>query len=158
MVLKGKHDLDPWRASAEHPKIATMPSISHLLEMAIYVDDLDVAQAFYGDLLGLELVGEQKPRHVFFRIGDTMLLIFNAAETLNSEQIPAHGTTGAGHIAFGVPDEEYEVWKSYLVEHEILIEQEVEWPRGGRSIYFRDPSGNSLELMTKGCWGTPAGW
>ena len=29
----------------------------------------------------------------------------------------------------------------------------VEWPSGGRSLYFRDPDGNSLEFITRGSWG-----
>ena len=37
----------------------------------------------------------------------------------------------------------------------MTIEQEVDWPRGGRSFYFRDPAGNSLELATPRIWGLP---
>jgi catechol 2,3-dioxygenase-like lactoylglutathione lyase family enzyme len=33
-----------------------------------------------------------------------------------------------------------------------VIEAEVEWPKGGRSIYFRDPSGNSLEFAESKIW------
>ena len=135
-----------------------MPSISHFVEMAIYVGDLAKAEAFYADLLGLELVAKQMPRHLFFRIGDSMLLVFNPEETRKSEQVPAHGATGGGHIALGVPDDEFESWKSFLGEKGVLIEKEIQWPLGGHSIYFRDPGGNSVEIMTKGCWGTPAGW
>jgi hypothetical protein len=39
-----------------------------------------------------------------------------------------------------------------------VIEKEFGWPRGGRSIYFRDPAGNSVELVTPGLWGSPGGW
>jgi catechol 2,3-dioxygenase-like lactoylglutathione lyase family enzyme len=35
----------------------------------------------------------------------------------------------------------------------VPIEQEHQWPGGARSLYFRDPSGNSLELITRGAWG-----
>ncbi len=35
----------------------------------------------------------------------------------------------------------------------VPIEHEQEWPGGGRSLYFRDPDGNSLELITRGTWG-----
>ena len=40
----------------------------------------------------------------------------------------------------------------------VVIEKEVGWPKGGRSIYFRDPAGNSVELVTPGRWGLPGGW
>jgi catechol 2,3-dioxygenase-like lactoylglutathione lyase family enzyme len=45
-----------------------------------------------------------------------------------------------------------------LQESSVVIEQKVEWPRGGKSIYFRDPAGNSVELVTPGVWGLPSGW
>jgi hypothetical protein len=46
----------------------------------------------------------------------------------------------------------------YLTAKGIVIEKEVSWPRGGRSLYFREPAGNVVELVTPGVWGTPAGW
>jgi predicted enzyme related to lactoylglutathione lyase len=35
----------------------------------------------------------------------------------------------------------------------VAIEKIVDWPGGGRSLYFRDPAGNSLELATPRIWG-----
>ena len=32
------------------------------------------------------------------------------------------------------------------------IEKEMKWGSGGRSIYFRDPVGNLVEIVTKGQW------
>jgi len=49
-------------------------------------------------------------------------------------------------------------WKKHLADHGVEIEKEVEWPKGGKSIYFRDPAGNSVELATRGLWGLPGGW
>jgi catechol 2,3-dioxygenase-like lactoylglutathione lyase family enzyme len=54
--------------------------------------------------------------------------------------------------------EDLDDWRRRLERHGIVAEQEVEWPRGGRSLYFRDPAGNSVELVTPGLWGLPAGW
>jgi catechol 2,3-dioxygenase-like lactoylglutathione lyase family enzyme len=31
-------------------------------------------------------------------------------------------------------------------------------PKGGKSLYLRDPAGNSVELVTPGVWGLPSGW
>ena len=44
-------------------------------------------------------------------------------------------------------------WRQHLEAAGIAIEQTVDWPRGGRSFYFRDPAGNSLELATPKIWG-----
>ena len=40
-----------------------------------------------------------------------------------------------------------------LQQEGVAIESEVTWPGGGRSIYFRDPAGNSLEFAMAGIWG-----
>jgi catechol 2,3-dioxygenase-like lactoylglutathione lyase family enzyme len=43
-------------------------------------------------------------------------------------------------------------WRERLEAHGVAIESVARWPRGGRSIYFRDPAGNSLELATPDLW------
>lgn len=58
----------------------------------------------------------------------------------------------------GIPTESLDEWKKHLADHGVEIEKEVEWPKGGKSIYFRDPAGNSVELATRGLWGLPGGW
>ena len=60
----------------------------HILETALYADDLDAAERFYGSLLGLETVTRAGDRHVFFRCGDGMLLIFNAAQSAKPPSKP----------------------------------------------------------------------
>jgi catechol 2,3-dioxygenase-like lactoylglutathione lyase family enzyme len=135
-----------------------MPQIIHLVEAAIYVQDLKRAGEFYEKVLGLEKIGEQEGRHIFFRVGESVLLLFNPESTLKGGHLPAHGTSGPGHFAFGVPNEELGIWRKHLEEKGIEIEREMEWPKGGRSFYFRDPDDNSVELITQGCWGLPSGW
>jgi catechol 2,3-dioxygenase-like lactoylglutathione lyase family enzyme len=136
-----------------------MDRIQAVIETAIYVDDLERAEAFYRDILGLEPIGREPRRSVFFRVGrGSMLLAFLAETTLRGEHLPAHGTKGPGHFALGVRAEDHDAWRRRLQDHGVAIEQEVTWPRGGRSLYFRDPAGNSVELITPGIWGLPAGW
>jgi catechol 2,3-dioxygenase-like lactoylglutathione lyase family enzyme len=66
--------------------------------------------------------------------------------------IPPHNTVGAGHFAFAVASDELERWRAVLDEHGIKVESEVRWERGGRSIYFRDPDNNLVELASPGIW------
>jgi catechol 2,3-dioxygenase-like lactoylglutathione lyase family enzyme len=133
-------------------------SVQHLVEAALYVDDLDRAEAFYRDVLGLELIGKEAGRHVFFRVGEGVLLIFNPEATGKGGPFPSHGAKGPGHAALGISADSLGYWKSRLMERGVQIEKEATWPKGGRSLYFRDPAGNSVELVTPGCWGLPSGW
>jgi len=136
-----------------------------ILETALYVDDLDKAEAFYRDVLGLELLTRLDGRHVFFRCGAGVLLLFNPAETVKPPApdarlpVPPHGMTGEGHLCFGASGEEIERWKAHLAAHGVAIEADFHWPAqkdepaGGRSIYFRDPAGNSIEFAEPRIWG-----
>lgn len=130
-----------------------------ILESALYVDDLEAAAAFYGGALGLEIITRVEGRHVFFRCGDGVLLLFNAEATAIPPTpdarlpVPPHGARGPGHLCFAATAEEIDRWKAELSSQGIAIEADFEWPSGGRSIYFRDPSGNSLEFAEPRIWG-----
>ncbi len=125
-----------------------------VLETCLYVDDLDAAEVFYTRVLGLPLVGKEEGRHLFFRCGQGMLLIFNPDKTLAADnEVPTHGARGPVHVAFAMRADEIDRWREHLRAHDVPIEQEVTWPHGGHSIYFRDPAGNSLELATPSLWG-----
>ncbi len=132
--------------------------IEAIVETAIYVDDLEAAEAFYRDVLGLEVLGREAGRHVFFRVGNSVLLAFNPQATLKGDMLPPHGARGPGHVALGVRAEALDGWRRRLGDHGVAIEKEVNWPRGARSLYFRDPAGNSVELVTPGLWGLSSGW
>jgi len=126
----------------------------HILETSLYVDDLARAERFYLDVLGLTLISKQADRHVFFRCGQQMLLLFNPlASRETNDEIPSHGGFGPGHIAFGAADHSLDGWSAWLTERGVAIERVIDWPQGGRSLYFRDPSGNSLELAAPRIWG-----
>lgn len=128
--------------------------LTAVLETCLYVDDLPRAERFYADVLGLQLEGRQEGRHVFFRCGRQMLLLFNPlASRESSDQIPGHGAFGPGHVAFAVAASQLPAWTDRLAQHQVPIEKVLDWPGGGRSLYFRDPAGNSLELATPRIWG-----
>jgi catechol 2,3-dioxygenase-like lactoylglutathione lyase family enzyme len=123
-----------------------------VLETALYADDLTRAEHFYGTIIGLEVDSRQQGRHVFFRCGRGMLLVFDARATQAAGPIPPHGATGPGHVAFSVAEDRLDDWAKHLRDHEVEIEAVIDWPGGERSLYFRDPAGNSLELASPGIW------
>lgn len=130
-----------------------------ILESALYAENLDAAEAFYSDVLGLERISRVGDRHVFFRCGDGVLLIFNPSETVKPPApdaklpVPPHGMRGQGHVCFRASEAEIDDWKQHLSANGVTIESEFEWPKGGRSIYFRDPAGNSIEFANPKIWG-----
>ncbi len=129
------------------------PPLLGIHEAALYVDDLDDTARFW-QRLGFAIVGRRAGRHVFVRVGDDMLLLFNAEATRRGGTTPPHGAVGPGHVAFAVPDHDaLDAWRARLGDDDIPIETVTEWPSGGRSLYFRDPSGNSIELITASAWG-----
>ena len=130
-------------------------AIDRVLETVLYVEDLDAAQRFYGEILGLPLDSRKAGVFCFFRVGEGMLLLFDPVAARANRDVPAHGAAGAGHICLAVAESELVDWRSRLRAHGVAIEHEQIWPRGGRSFYFRDPSGNSLELATPRIWGLP---
>ena len=131
--------------------------LRRILETSLYADDLDQAEAFYKSVLGLNLFAKEAGRHLFFKLGDQMLLIFNPAKTIEESEVASHGASGPGHIAFAVPLTELDQWRSLLQERGIQIEKDAAWPKGGRSLYFRDPAGNCLEFASPLVWGIAEG-
>jgi catechol 2,3-dioxygenase-like lactoylglutathione lyase family enzyme len=130
-----------------------------VLETALYVDDLEATVAFYRDVLGFGVL-DDGARLVAMDAGDaTVLLLFRRGATRDGAdtsggRIPPHDGGGPVHLAFAVTAGDLDTWESRLRERGVAIESRVRWPRGGRSIYFRDPAGHSVELASPGTWPT----
>src|SRR5687768_5760798 len=124
-----------------------------IFETVLYAEDLSAAEQFYHGALGLEVI-ERGPLVVVFRSGGGVLLIFDPRKSsIPGRDVPAHGGSGTGHIAFAAKPQDLEAWRKQLRQAGISIEREVDWPEGGCSVYFRDPAGNSVELAPPSIWG-----
>lgn len=130
-----------------------------VLESALYAENLDETAAFYETAMGLERIAASEGRHVFFRVGGGVLLLFRPSATREPPApdarvpVPPHGADGEGHLCFAGSVEEIERWRGRLEAAGVEIEADFEWPQGGRSIYFRDPAGNSIEVAEPRIWG-----
>ncbi len=129
--------------------------LRHVLETVLYVDDLDRAAWFYGDLLGLAEASRRPGLFLFYRLDAAMLLLFVAAAARRSSSVPPHGADGPGHVALACADADLDAWRLRLEQAGVAVEHEASWPRGGRSLYVRDPAGNSVELAAPSIWGFP---
>ena len=124
-----------------------------VLETVLYGEDLIAARDFYVNLLGLEPIVFNPDRHLFLKCQDSVLIIFRSSKTLIPDaDVPPHGTTGAGHIAFEATRNEMEEWRLRLEAANVAIIKEIDWQNGAKSIYFNDPAGNVLEFVTRDLW------
>ena len=129
-----------------------------ILETALYAENLGETADFYEQVLGLERFAEAEGRHVFFRLEGSVLLLFKPSATAvppptGALPVPPHGATGPGHACYAAPGDALGGWRQRLIDAGVEIESEFEWPQGGRSIYFRDPAGNSIEFAEPRIWG-----
>jgi catechol 2,3-dioxygenase-like lactoylglutathione lyase family enzyme len=136
---------------------AGTPKLEGVLETVLYVDDLARAASFYEATLGLSaLYGDHRMR-AYDVMHRGVLLLFRRGASLRTVEmpggtIPPHDGAGPVHIAFSIAADALAGWETHLGNRKVEIEGRTEWPRGGKSIYFRDPDGHLLELATPGLW------
>ncbi len=138
---------------------ATPSQLRDLKETALYVDDLERARSFYCGVLGLRVLFSDARFCALDVNGKHVLLLFLRGASLQEAKlpggvIPPHDGSGPVHIGFAVEVGEFAQWESHLSGSGVSILSQVKWPRGGRSIYFRDPDGHLLEILTPGVWET----
>ena len=120
-------------------------------ETCLYVKNVPRSAKFYSWLLAANPIGFDKDRHVFFRLGKSVLLCFNAKATKKEGILPAHGSFGPTHLAFEVSRRKYLAEKR-RIGRKTKILHEHQWGPRTRCFYFRDPDGNLLEMIEPGFW------
>ena len=134
-----------------------MPAIGRVLETSLYVDNLDRSIHFYERIFGFQkLVSDD--RFCAFNVSSSQVLLLFRKHgttqpiTIPGGIIPPHDGEGTTHLAFTIAAADVTPWAEHLATNDVAIESRVAWPRGGFSLYFRDPDGHLLELITPGCW------
>ncbi len=136
----------------------TAPRLTGVLETSLYVADLNRAQAFYQRLFGFETFVHDGRMCAMGVPGAQVLLLFLRGSTdapapaPGGGVIPPHHGEGPLHLCFAIPLGELAAWERHLAAEGVAVESRVHWPRGGTSLYFRDPDDNSIEVATPGLW------
>ena len=118
-------------------------SVEGVTHWSIPVNDLDEAEAFYGELLGLESAG---------RLGNDTMACFVAGDhniLLCAQRTPVDGSPPGVHHSFTVTPEVLERACKLFREKNVRVDSLVYRAKGhftGRELYFFDPSGNRLEF------------
>ncbi|GGG24750.1 lactoylglutathione lyase [Caldovatus sediminis] len=133
------------------------PPLAGVLETALYVDDMARARAFYEGVLGLRPMFADARLTAYGVGGRSALLVFQRGAAMQATRlpggtIPPHDGSGPVHYALAVARADLPAWEARLAAKGIAIEGRTDWPRGGRSLYFRDPDGHLGELATPGIW------
>ena len=134
-----------------------MPKLNRIIETALYVDELERAGCFYESTLELDPLFRSETLFAFAVGGSSVLLVFKRGgsrqtQNLPGGTIPPHDGSGPIHVCFAVDADELPRWEARLAAQGVQIEGRTTWGRGGQSVYFRDPDGHLLELMTPGTW------
>ena len=131
------------------------PPLLGVYETVLYGPDLAALTRFYTELIGLRRIsvgfGELLTA-CRLPDGGVLLLFDPAASGVPGREVPAHGATGPGHIAFQVHAEDLAGWRAYLDRRGVELEREVQWSESLTSIYIRDPAGNSVEFVGGEIW------
>jgi catechol 2,3-dioxygenase-like lactoylglutathione lyase family enzyme len=128
-----------------------------ILETCLNVADVARAREFYTALFECEVM-KSDDRFCAMRFGEQQILILFRrgsdpdGTSLPFGRIPAHGSSGQGHVGFAIPAESLSAWRKRLVQRGIAEESTFTWPGGGVSVYFRDLDDHLLELLTPGVW------
>ena len=132
---------------------ALPPRVNGIVETSLYVDDVARAAEFYQRIFGFPVIeSTDKPvradtRLSALRAGDrSVLLLFKKGGTKDTD------ASGSIHVAFAVDRKQLLEWERWLTQQGVAIESRETWKYGGESVYFRDPDGHLLELVTPGVW------
>ena len=134
-----------------------MIRLNGIKETCLTVADLERSDRFYRELFELPVL-DGDARFRALNIADThVLLLFARGQStepvrLPGGLIPPHEASGQSHVAFAISAADLDAWKARLAQQGVPLESTVTWARGGTSLYFRDPDGHLLELITPGVW------
>jgi len=134
--------------------LSKAPQVNGVLETSLYVKSPAHSAEFYRRVFGFDVMVPQadeslddNTRLSAMRAGDrSVLLLFKRGGTADTD------AQGAIHIAFGISRSDLAVWEDWLGQLGIAIESRKRWQYGGEALYFRDPDGHLLEVVTPGVW------
>ena len=115
--------------------------------IGVNVRDLDRAEEFYIDVLGVQVVEryQEEIRHSMLDTGDTKIHLFESIDLNLDEAINCLSEEGYAHIAFGTSRDKFFKAMKDLKKHDVDFRGPLILGKG-ESVHFKDPDGNHLEI------------
>jgi catechol 2,3-dioxygenase-like lactoylglutathione lyase family enzyme len=125
------------------------PLHAGLRHLALNVHDLEAMKRFYVELLGFEIEWEPDPDNVYLSSGiDNLALHRSMPPAADRSTPPARrGTLDHLGIVVRTPGD-VDRWAAFLESRGVAIDAMPRTHRdGARSCYFKDPDGNSVQII-----------
>jgi catechol 2,3-dioxygenase-like lactoylglutathione lyase family enzyme len=130
-----------------HPA-SPFQSICAIDYTVIFVRDMVAMRRFYEGILRFPLARELSPGWIDYQIGGNMLALARPSRT--AKDAPTPGGSASLQLAFKVAAPDVDRCADELVRHGIdLLEPPTNQPFGHRTLFFRDPDGNLLEVFAE---------
>lgn len=114
----------------------------------IFTRDMVAMRHFYEDVLGFPLVRELSPKWIEYQIGNNTLALAKPSRT--AADAPTPNGSAALQLAFKVTAPEVDQCADELLEKGVeLLSPPTDQPFGHRTLFFRDPDGNLLEVYAE---------
>jgi catechol 2,3-dioxygenase-like lactoylglutathione lyase family enzyme len=112
----------------------------------IFVRDMAAMRRFYEEVLGFPLLRELSPGWIEYRLGNNTLALARPSRT--EADAPTPTGRASLQLAFKVSVSEVDRCADELVRQGVsLLSPPTDQPFGHRTLFFRDPDGNLLEVF-----------
>jgi catechol 2,3-dioxygenase-like lactoylglutathione lyase family enzyme len=112
----------------------------------IFVRDMPRMRRFYQDILGFPLFRELSPGWIEYRVGANTLAL--ARPRLTAADVPTPNGSASLQLAFKVSAPEVDQCADELMRQGVtLLSPPTDQAFGHRTLFFRDPDGNLLEVF-----------
>lgn len=130
------------------PSRSTFEAISAIDYTVIFVRDMDAMRYFYESVMRFPLLRELSSNWIEYRVGSNTLVLSRPG--LTASDVPTPYGSASLHLAFKVSALEVDLCAEELMRRGVsLVSPPTNRDFGHRTLFFRDPDGNLLEMFAE---------